>query len=425
VPGVVRRKIRWAVGATFAAPHPSQTNDPMSSIPPQIEPEATRTEAEEPRTKPAPAADPLPGTLSSYMDGQPETLASDAPLSFVPHDADGRAVLPRVRIRTVRFGDLDEHELIQLLGSIEDERARARFRESVYISMFIWLIIVGLIFFGPKYLWHSPQLISPADAFKKEEMLTTLTNPVLPHHAAPAPKIDRGTLEKLRRMSPKPTPVPEAPKAAAVEPTPQPAAPAARATPPPPTPQPAQPLPSAPSPMPRSSAQPVPDTPLPQPTSRPNFNSGGSVSDSMRDLANNVARNRGGATNLPSGEGLRAHGGAMVGNGVDILSDTKGVDFQPYLARIMREIYEEWLPLIPEEARPPLNKQGWTAVRFTINPDGTIGGMHLDGSTHDVALDRAAWGSITGVNQFPPLPKQFTGPNLELRIHYLVNTTKE
>jgi hypothetical protein len=29
------------------------------------------------------------------------------------------------------------------------------------------------------------------------------------------------------------------------------------------------------------------------------------------------------------------------------------------------------------------------------------------------------------VGQFPPLPKQFTGPNLELRIHYLVNKTTE
>jgi TonB family protein len=101
------------------------------------------------------------------------------------------------------------------------------------------------------------------------------------------------------------------------------------------------------------------------------------------------------------------------------------VNFQPYLARIMREIYEQWIPLIPEEAQPPLNKQGVTQIRFTINPDGTIAAMHLDGSTHDDALNRAAWGSITGVGQFPPLPKEFHGPNLELRIHYLVNKTTE
>jgi len=111
--------------------------------------------------------------------------------------------------------------------------------------------------------------------------------------------------------------------------------------------------------------------------------------------------------------------------GPEILSDTQGVNFQPYLQRILRLIYQQWIPLLPEEARPPLNKRGTTQVRFTINPDGTIAAMHLDGSSHDDALNRAAWGSITGVGQFPPLPKQFHGPNLELRIHYLVNVDQD
>jgi len=79
--------------------------------------------------------------------------------------------------------------------------------------------------------------------------------------------------------------------------------------------------------------------------------------------------------------------------------------------------------LIPEEARPPLNKQGETLIRFTINPDGSIAHMALDGSSQDMAIDRAAWGGITGVGQFPPLPSSFKGPNLELRIDFLVNKT--
>jgi hypothetical protein len=49
--------------------------------------------------------------------------------------------------------------------------------------------------------------------------------------------------------------------------------------------------------------------------------------------------------------------------------------------------------------------------------------MSLDGSSQDTAIDRAAWGGITGVGQFPPLPASFTGPNLELRIDFLVNKT--
>ena len=107
--------------------------------------------------------------------------------------------------------------------------------------------------------------------------------------------------------------------------------------------------------------------------------------------------------------------------GAEILSDTQGVNFDPYLRRILREIYDQWIPLIPEEARPPLSKSGDTLVRFTILPDGNIGDVRLDGSSHDDALNRAAWGSITGVGQFPALPSQFHGPNLELRIKFMVN----
>ena len=107
---------------------------------------------------------------------------------------------------------------------------------------------------------------------------------------------------------------------------------------------------------------------------------------------------------------------------IDILSDTQGVEFGPYLRKVLPAIKKMWLPLIPEEARPPLNMQASTAIRFTIDPDGKIGSMHLDGSSHQVKIDRAAWGAIVGIGQFPPLPADFHGPYLELRLHFFVNT---
>jgi hypothetical protein len=39
-------------------------------------------------------------------------------------------------------------------------------------------------------------------------------------------------------------------------------------------------------------------------------------------------------------------------------------------------------------------------------------------SSGDVALDRPAYGSITASDPFPPLPPEFTGPYLELRIRF-------
>lgn len=106
--------------------------------------------------------------------------------------------------------------------------------------------------------------------------------------------------------------------------------------------------------------------------------------------------------------------------GLEILSDTQGVDFQPYLKDAIHQIYGQWLKLMPDEARPQLMK-GDTQIRFTINPDGTIAAMHLDKSALDEELNRAAWGAITGVGKFSPLPSAFHGPDLELRIHFVAN----
>jgi TonB family protein len=387
-----------AAGATFTVAHPSQTNEPMPTTPPQIDPESSPTQPETPQRGP----------------GSNDTGAS-APkgrVSVVPHEAESGTVVAPVRIRTNRYGELEEHELVHLLDTIADERARARFRESIYISLFIWLAIAWVAFYGPKYLWHAPELITPTQALQQQALIQ-LNAPRLPHHAfAPPPKIDRGTLAKLRAMEPPPQPTTAAP--------PQPTPPVAT-QPTQPVPSPTLPMPVAPHAEQPRTAAPVPDAPAPQPT-KPSFNTPLSAGQDMQQA---MRGSQTASDNRSVGITGGSRGGAKVGQGVDILSDTQGVNFQPYLQRILREIYEQWIPLLPEETRPPLSKQGTTLIRFTINPDGTIAAMHLDGSTHDDALNRAAWGSITGVGQFPPLPKQFHGPNLELRIHYLVNHDTE
>lgn len=359
----------------------------------------------------------------------------DAPVSFVPHVPVDETARPKpLRIRTGRFGELDEHELVRLLDTIEDERARARFRESVYISVFIWIGITLFAFFGPKYLWHSPRVVLPSEVLRAREV-TQLTAPTLTApHVRSAPPMDNHTLEHLRSSEPRvtppaPRPVPKAetsPAQAHTEPRtdtrPLPSEPTPTPRPSPATAN----LPPTPAPQPQPSRPPPPvlaEAPRPQPSSRPDFNTG---SQNPGDQIQNAVRSATPGTGRAGGIDRHSRDGGNLGVGpAEILSDTQGVNFQPYLTRILREIYDTWIPLIPEEARPPLMKSGVTQIRFTILPDGSIGGMHIDGSTNDDALNRAAWGSITGVNQFPPLPPQFHGPNLELRIHYLVNRQTE
>jgi hypothetical protein len=46
--------------------------------------------------------------------------------------------------------------------------------------------------------------------------------------------------------------------------------------------------------------------------------------------------------------------------------------------------------------------------------------MQLTGRSGDVALDRAAWGAIEGAD-YPPLPREFHGPYLQLRFRFQYN----
>ncbi len=355
---------------------------------------------------------------------RPQSDADDSAVR-APRDAheepgsDGREP---VRIRTSRYGDLYEHELLHLLDSIEDERARSRFRESIYLSFIICTALAWVVLYGPRYLWHAPKLVTPFEVLHQRE-LTQLNMPSLhappPSVPRPAPKLDNHTLEHLRSMEPPPpraaTAPPESSKVAPAPPAPS----IANAMPP--APAPALPLPNAPQPTPRSTPPVVAEAPTPQPSAKPNFNTNSNAESSIQDAIRNAARNPGGG-----GYGPRGNSSSPLSiGGAEILSDTQGVNFQPYLRRILADIYRNWIPLIPEECRPPLSKQGETLVRFKILPDGRIGGMWLDGSTHDDAINRAAWGSITREGQFPPLPSQFHGPELELRIDYYVNKQPE
>jgi TonB family protein len=117
-----------------------------------------------------------------------------------------------------------------------------------------------------------------------------------------------------------------------------------------------------------------------------------------------------------SGLGVGAPGNQF--DAFDILSDTEGVDFRPYLKESLKDIRKNWYRLIPENAAM---KEGKLAIEFAITPDGSVADMKLVASSGDVALDRAAWGSITASNPFKPLPAGFTKPFLALRFRFYYN----
>ena len=106
---------------------------------------------------------------------------------------------------------------------------------------------------------------------------------------------------------------------------------------------------------------------------------------------------------------------------VDVISDTMGVDFGPYLSRILRAVRVNWYTRIPESARAPLMKKGKVSIQFDILKTGQIAGMEVVGTSGDPSLDGAAIGGINQSGPFPPLPNQFQGQYLALRFHFFYN----
>jgi len=344
---------------------------------------------------------------------------TETPPNPAPTESQQTPATEPIKFSTRKFGELDHTELVQLLDSLEGDQAKSRFRESIYISIIFYLLLALLLIYGPKYIFHAGTIVPSAASIKEKERLTEMAlqhelEKTPPKPPKPAPKLDKKVIEQLQAMQ-------RASEAAKAEPPPAPPAPAPA---PAPTPLPSQAPPVAqsqlpatpmPQPQPRQQQAAIPDSPMP--SSPAPQSPGQSIADAMRP--SNQPRLGGGGRST-EGSGARV-GQQGAGTGVEILSDTQGVDFTDYIKRLLRMVKAAWLPLIPEECYPPLSKEGTTLIRFTIKRDGTLADMKLDDSTHDRAIDKAAWGAITGVGQFQPLPKEFKGPNLELRIQFIIS----
>ena len=347
----------------------------------------------------------MPTSESRATENEPETVPPEEGNSPAPAPEEEGAGRPA--FSTSRWVDYDTHELLGMISELEDERRWARLREGILWALLLHILLLSAVTWIPKYVLHQPRVIDPFDAIKKRKDLTYLDMPpdlvdkYRPKvEVKPAPKqlppIDKKMLEEMS----KPAPMPETP-------TPQPETKA---------PAPVQPAPpqQTQSEAPRPQAVPA----------RPNFamgsqNPADQLREAMRGAARSPSSNYG--ADVPSNGPMRMHPGAGEG-GVQVLSDTQGVDFSAWLQRWYHETERTWDPLIPDEVNPPISKQGAVQIRFKVLPNGRImeGSMVLEGRSGDTGLDRAAWGALTGSN-YPSLPRNFHGPYLELRAMFLYN----
>jgi TonB family protein len=327
----------------------------------------------------------------------------------------------------------DLHSVPILLIQLQDELTRSRRREALWLSIILHMIVVAALLFGPK-IFPGRQVVilaTPSDMLNNHE-LTYLeqapdrqnvpkardTNIISDKNRiamSRTPKLNRDELKKILDSSrpgapgvnsPPPTPANGQQQVAQAAPQQQPQQPA-------PAPQPEQP--SLLELQRRAQA------------GRNVFgNSGGMSAGSLIDqAARATAGSRGGGSFGSGGDyGAGITGGGAVQGNMEVLSDTMGVDFGPYLSRVLHDVKQNWYALIPEVARSPLMKKGKVSIEFAITKDGKVAGMRLVGASGDTSLDRAAWGGISASNPFPPLPYEFRGDYLALRFHFFYNPDK-
>ncbi len=383
-----------------ASEAPAEVNEPKGPAEPTLKSDS-------------PAQDiPIPGGfLGLTIPSAPPPFQPPAPLPK-PESSPSEPSEPQSPIvRGSRWVDYDTHELLEMISELEDERRWSRLREGFWLALLIHILFFSAITWIPTYVFRVPRVIDPFDAIKQRKDLAYLDLPpdalrqlqpkVAPKPLPKQPLIDKKTLDDLNRESPPPPP---------------PASEQQLQSPEQSKPQPSQAVP----PNPQSQSQVEAPRPSAVPA-KPNFALGSpNPADQLKNDMQQAMRNRGQSSygNAPSG-GLSMHPGAGTG-APDILSDTQGVDFSSWLARWHYVTQQTWDPLIPDEVNPPILKSGVVAIRFKVLPNGQVVDMTLDGRSGDTALDRAAWGAITG-SSYPALPREFHGPYLELRAYFLYN----
>jgi TonB family protein len=145
----------------------------------------------------------------------------------------------------------------------------------------------------------------------------------------------------------------------------------------------------------------------PAPPAAPRTSTGGGMMIGDLDEFSNVPN----ASQDPSSGPVRSN--------LQLLSDAAGVDFKPYLVRVLTAVRTNWLSVIPESAR--LGRRGRVLVQFIIDRRGGVPKLVIAESSGTAAFDRAAVAGISASYPFPPLPTAFKGDEIRLQLAFTYN----
>ena len=132
----------------------------------------------------------------------------------------------------------------------------------------------------------------------------------------------------------------------------------------------------------------------------------------MGDIGDGIG-GLGAALNRPPTSGKTA-------SSVELLSDPQGVDFKPYLLKVLAAVRRNWMAVIPESVRYG-GRRGKVSIQFSIDRSGSVPKLVIATPSGAEPLDRAAVAGISASNPFPPLPLEFRGDQIRLQLVFAYN----
>ncbi len=313
-------------------------------------------------------------------------------------------------------------ELHLLLGDLKDDVSGYRRREAAWISILVHAAIVLALIFAPRWMPESVVIVPahekdnatfitlPSDELKVKP---PQTNKISDQNRVAQSKVPAPSKEALQKFIDARRPGPPKPSSPPPQPQTQQAMQAPQAAPQTSAPAPAQPQTTETAKL---------EAPAPKQNPFKMSSPGSSINQAIQSAASSQP---GTSVTFGGGEGGSGFRPKVDTRGaMDILSDTRGVDFGPYMKRLHVTVEDHWFPLIPEVALPPMMKRGVVVIEFSIMKDGSIQGLTVVSSSGDTALDRAAYGALMNAVPLPRLPTEFSGNFLKIRAAFFYNPDK-
>jgi TonB family protein len=338
---------------------------------------------------------------------------------------------------------------LQLLTKWGDPFERSRSRQAGVLSVLVHAALIAVLIWLPAEIAETPQEKPLVEHITPLIEPPTVLTQKAPNKGPVAKRFNAAELAPRPRVQAPPG-VPAAPTNRAAAPASLPPAPApkqvAAASPPPAPPEPPK-VETPPKETPRPVTPPV-VTPPPQiqseehragspfenPTTIPpsNPNAKSPFGNPVDEALNHVSRTPDGhfIVGDPGIPGLRSQsippGIGSPGSAVELLTDTQGVDFKPYLFRVLNLVRQHWQAIIPESVTR-LGLRGTVAIQFAIDRQGLVPKLvfvpgRKSGSD---SLDRAAVAGISASVPFPPLPSDFKGDRIVLQFEFAYNMPKK